>query len=320
MARKSPKSYLWIPGQGPDATALARMGKAFPRPAEPMGEAWFMGTDREMFPELFGDLETLADDRIQHALEEIASGCSSFGPLEEWVEWYGFLLPRLIQREWALTYYQPAERLFTAFMALHPAPDSPLPYQNYRTDALATLGQHIMSPRFWPDGQLDAENCLSKWTGPTGIAGWARAGNLLSASLFFCIKYLPERHVDRWFRSALAVSDRHWRVQMIAWLVGAYPLLAGDIQQPSKFGERAQFGVQWDWSHVLDGHYSGNYEEPIHRIPFLPAENCDAIVKIAREIDIELFLQHVWSDPNMKAVISEIDSAPERFLQLYGSN
>lgn len=87
-----------------------------------MGEAWFMGTEREMYPQLLGDLDALPDEDIARPLEEIASGSSSFGAFEEWIEWYHYLLPRLILRQWVPTYYHPAELLITAFMAQHPTP------------------------------------------------------------------------------------------------------------------------------------------------------------------------------------------------------
>ncbi len=80
--------YLWMPAQGPDAISLGRMARTFPKPATPMGKAWFMGSEREMYPQLLSDLDALPDDDIAKALEEIVSGFGSFGPLQEWVEWY----------------------------------------------------------------------------------------------------------------------------------------------------------------------------------------------------------------------------------------
>ena len=41
--------FRWHPGQGPDEAALARLRRAFPKPAVPMGEAWFMGVERYLF-------------------------------------------------------------------------------------------------------------------------------------------------------------------------------------------------------------------------------------------------------------------------------
>ena len=73
-------SCLWTPGQGPDRAALDRMIRAFPKPATPMGEAWFMGDVRGMYPQLRGGLDALPDADIERALVEIATGSSNFGP------------------------------------------------------------------------------------------------------------------------------------------------------------------------------------------------------------------------------------------------
>jgi len=282
-----------------------------------MGEAWFMGDERQMYPQLSGDLDALPDDDITRALTEIASGSSNFGPLEEWIQWYGYLLPRLIVRAWAPSYYQPAELLFTAFIAQHPASDGSLPYRDYRNDALDTLGRYIMSSHFWPDGEVDVIKCLGKWTGPNGIARWYDAGNLLSASLFFCIKYLARGDIETWFRSVLAISNPYWQVQIMTWLVGAHPVLTGEIQQPGDFPKNGPFSIEWEWSHTLNGHYSGNHEPPIHLIPFLPAENREIIVQIARGMEVEGFIEDFQTDPKMEAVALEVTGMPERFLELY---
>jgi len=282
-----------------------------------MGEAWFMSDERRMYPQLLGDLGAVPDDDVADVLVEIASGSSNFGPLDEWIAWYHYLLPRLVVREWVPSYYQPAERLITAFMAQHPESDGVLPYREFRNDALRTLGRYIMSPRFWPDGELDVVNCLSKWTGPSGIAGWSSAGNLLSASLFFCIKYLARDDVEPWFRSVIAIPNRYWQVQVITWLVGAQSILSGEIQQPIDFPENARFDVEWDWSHTLNGHYSGNHEPPIRLIPFLPPENREAIVRLARGMDVEEFLEDFLTDPEMEMIACEVAGMPERFRELY---
>lgn len=298
-----------MPEQGPDHTALDSMIAAFPKPSVPMGEAWFMGSEREMYPKLLGDLDALPDDDIMRPLEEITSGSSSFGLLGEWVEWYHYMLPRLLTRRWERTYFQPAERLFSAFMCQHPDAESTSPYSRFRVDALNTLGRYIMSPHFWPAGELDAVNCLSKRTGPNGVAGWCNAGNLLSASVFFCAKYLSANDVEGWFRSAVAIPNRYWQVQMMTWLTGAHPILTGEIRQPAEFPETGTFDVTWDWSHVIRG------GEADH--PFLPPKNREIIVQVARGMEAEAFFEDLWTDPTMGAIEAELAGMPARFLQLY---
>jgi hypothetical protein len=44
--------YEWVPCEGPSVEALARMRARFPKPPEPMGEAWFLGAERERFTRL----------------------------------------------------------------------------------------------------------------------------------------------------------------------------------------------------------------------------------------------------------------------------
>jgi hypothetical protein len=317
MVQKDLLSLVWIPGQGPDPDALHRMTAAFPKPARPMGEAWFMAPEREMYPQLLEELDAVQDGEIENALEEIASGTISFGRYDEWVGWYHYLLPRLVERRWSRSYYQQAELLFTAFMAQHPDADGDMPYPQFTADALATLGRYIMSAEFWPEGQLDAVRCLSKWTGPTGIAGWFDAGGLLSASLFFCMKYLPSDSVDDWFSSVITIPNRYWQVQILTWLVGAHSILSNEIQQPAEFPETSSFNITWSWSHVLRGDYRDTSGEPIAQFQFLPDRNRESVLRIARRWEVENFIIGFMTDPETQPVASEIIGMPERFFELY---
>ncbi len=192
-----------------------------------------------------------------------------------------------------------------------------MPYPEFLLDALATLGRYITSPEFWPAGELDAVSCLSKWTGPTGIAGWFDAGGLLSASLFFCIKYLPPSSVEPWFRSVIAVLDRYWQVQVLTWLIGAHPILANDIRQPSELPEITSTAVNWSWSHALTGDYRDVFEHPVASVPFLPEQNREIVLRIARCWEVEGFLEDFMTDPETQAVASELTGMPERFFKLY---
>ena len=176
MSQNVESSFCWMPGQGADAKALHRMSEAFRRPRRPMGEAWFMGEEREMYPELLGDLDQLSDEQLTVPLVEIASGTSSFGPMDEWTEWYHYLLPRLLERQWPRHIYHPAELLVTGFIAQHPDSKGGSPYASFRSDALATLGQYIMSQHFWQVAATDVPKCFNKWKGPSGICGWYRVG------------------------------------------------------------------------------------------------------------------------------------------------
>ena len=317
MPGSSASPFCWVPGQGPDPAALARLAKAFPKPKKPMGEAWFMGEKRELYSELLGDLDPLTDEQLRRPLEEIASGNCSFGPLAEWIEWYHYLLPRLLVRNWGWHLFHPAELLVTGFIGQHPDSDGGLPYPAFRTDALATLGQFIMSPSFWLVSDSEVPRCLNKWKGPNGICGWYRVDGLMSASLFFCLKYLPAELVGPWFQSALSIPNKYWRAQLITWLVGAHPILTGEISQPAELREDARFDVGWEWSHSLDGHYTGNYESPIQLPTFIPAENRRTVLKIARTWETLELCAAFHTDPEMEAVAAETAGLQDYFQNLY---
>lgn len=269
MVKANTTTYIWAPGIGPDPAALDRLANWFPKPRLPMGEAWFLAPERRMYTELFNDLETLSDREIEDALDQTASGPSCFGPHDEWTEWYHYLLPRLFDRfaSHGLISH-PVELLITAFMAQHPETCRGFAYPGFGVDALASLGRFIMSGHFWPNGGIDAAKCLNKNENYCGVFGWYHAEGLLSASLFFCAKYLDEGQVGPWFQSVFSIPDRLWQAQVLTWLVGAHDILTDQIGQPAQFPENGDFGVSWGWSHVLDGHYTGDFDPPISRIPF----------------------------------------------------
>ena len=309
---------LWVPGQGPDFVALQRMEQAFTKPKRPMGEAWFMALERRMYAQLLDDLDTVDDGEIEKALEQTATGPGSFGQREEWTEWFHYLLPRLVTRDWHTGLHSSMEVLFTAFMAQHPWVESPWPYQRFRTDALATLGRFVMAPRFWPDGELDVVACLDKRETPSGLFGWYKTSGLLSASLFFCAKYLPPGDVPGWFRSVLAIPDRRWTAQVITWLVGAHAILTDESGWPDDLPRADSFGVDWSWSHALHGWPPGGIAPSSDRMPFLPAENRASILQATQLFDAIAFFEDFLTDPALEIIAAESAGLTERFYTLYG--
>lgn len=259
-----------------------------------------------MYPRLSGDLDTLSDEELEEAIEQIATGSSSFGPLEEWTEWYHYLLPRLVSRRWSRSFYDRVELLMTAFMVQHTASDGDLPYRAFQTDALDTLGRYVMSSQFWPDAERDAVQFPGTWH-----------DGLFSASLFFCTKYLAKSEVEPWFRSVIAIPNGCWRLHIVAWLVGTHPLLSGVIGQPSDFPERGLPRIGWCWSHILDGDYSGIDRPRTQLTPFLPAENREIILRIACSEEVERAFEGILTDPHTEAAVPEMLGVPERFLELY---
>jgi hypothetical protein len=279
------------------------MAEAFPKPKKPMGEAWFLG-ERRMFPELLGNLEELANEQIWDPLDELASGPGSFGQQDEWTEWYHYLLPRLLTRDWHSA-YDPAGLLITCFVAQHPDSDGRFAYPGFRRDALATLGQYHMSPSFWSGGVVDIERCLHKYETVAGTREWYNCGGSLSASLLFCLKYLPAEDVRPWFESVVAIKDPHWIQQVVVWLIGVHPLLTCQIDQPADFSENGPYRVSWDWSHALKGNYSGDHREPVTQVPFLTRANCETLLAVVKNWDGSEFLEELLTDPELESVAAE---------------
>lgn len=177
-----------------------------------MGEAWFMGDERKMFPELCGDLKAISTQNLQEPLEEIASGTSSFGPMREWSTWYHYLLGALLPRshELHVTYF--LESLVTAFMAIYPNGVYRGPYKGFHEDALRTLGRSIMDSECWNGSDIAIGKVLRRSNdNPNQVWVWWDASGDFTASMFFCLKYLPEAEVEPWLRSVLDIPSPHWR-------------------------------------------------------------------------------------------------------------
>src|SRR6185369_773900 len=91
--------FKWNPGIGIDRNAIERMKQHFPRPEEPPAEAWFMGEKQGYWTQLVekpvSELETVI---LEHYLADTGSGIKNFSRREDWVRWFHYLLPRLLDR------------------------------------------------------------------------------------------------------------------------------------------------------------------------------------------------------------------------------
>lgn len=214
-----------------------------------MGEAWFMGEDRAMFDYLGSTpVDELSDQQLDNVLREIASGTRCFGHMDEWDDWFAYLLPRLI-----LVKQEPAQRhiielVTTAFFSLHPEREDHTDYN----DALQTLGQVIMAPSRWNDGRRILEHVLNgPPVGPSDSWGWWNVDGDLSVSLFFCLKYLHPNHIEEWVESVFAIGDPHWRAQILVWLSGTRELWDTGSVFPSGLQNRCP-DVEWADSCLID--------------------------------------------------------------------
>lgn len=317
-ARESALDYRWVPGEGCDAQALENMRGHFLRPAEPIGEAWFMGEEREVFPALMGDLTALKVDEVFRPLEEIASGTMSFGPAKEWRDWYHFLLPHLIPRANDSYVYSVAEMLVTAFIAQHPNGVFDQHYKGFRADVLKTLGRTLMEPACWNGEALDVKKGLGKFY-RRGVQDWGsyEAGGKFSSLLFLCAKYLRPSESPSWIESVLDIRDPHWRAQTMVWLVGVNPLISGSITQINELDDlRPELG--WNWSHALSGQQGRSFDGAAPLMPFFDATQRETLSRSIRQYfsDHDFF---EWSADFSRdqTLVSEIGDLPDRFRDLY---
>jgi hypothetical protein len=313
------KEFFWQPGLGIDAAALARLKRHFPRPAKPMGEAWFMGDERQMYPELAGDLSSLTARNLQRPLSEITGGLSNFGAYPEWCSWYHFLLGQLVERSHEEHVSSLLESLVSGFMAMYPGSAADQPYAGFFDDALLTLGRCLMAPACWTGQEIVVGSFLHRSNdNPAGVWRWWDASGDFSASMFFCLKYLPPSCIDGWLRSALAISSPHWRAQMLVWLVGAHDAMQGHIASPSALSFDARPKVVWEdcWCliPVGTGAQPGREAAP----GFLPQQNCHLALQVIGDwFNDDVFLDWLASIGSVDYLATELADIPSRFEHLY---
>lgn len=274
---------LWIPGRGISTDALERMRERFKQPDELMGEAWFIGGERRVFPELADrkKLFSIKPWELATILFEISSGTSSFGPMDEWNEWFKFLLPDLTLRSVEDQYFNTllAQEVATDFMAVFwdGIPDE---YPEFRTDVMRSLFQVLMDSALWNNGMPIFLDQYENGRDET-VLGWGqgRADENVSAMMMFGLKYLEAREIAPWLRSIIAIDDIHWRGNFLVWLESAYDVLSTDYIDPSTFGDLVP-DISWDHSHVLNPDRFFEQGEK----PFLPKGNRVEFIKEIREL------------------------------------
>jgi hypothetical protein len=312
------RPYAWQPGTGPDALALARMRNHFKRPDAPMGEAWFMGDSRHVFVELMGNLDSLSVGHLHQPFEEIASGTSSFGFLEEWNAWYHYLLAALLPRANEHRIGSLLEYFVTGFIAQHPHGIDEEPYQGFRNDALDTLGRCLMDGACWRDGDIVVGSILHRTNAwPSQNWGWWDASGDFSASLLFCLKYLPADSVAHWFRSVLAIPSPHWRAQLIVWLIGARDLLAGRIHWPADFSETNP-RITWAWSHCLGPTLGRGAGDPLAGSSLIPEANRLAVLDVLQaDVTASVYDEWLVSIMDIDYLVDELGTMPDEFFRLF---
>jgi hypothetical protein len=252
--------FHWIPGTPPSIEAIQRIGSRFPRPVAPMGEAWFMSEKRKMFAELMTTpVSELPINYLQKCLWEIASGIGSFGDIDHWGDWFRYLLPDLIARTHEQWINRLLEDTITAFMAVFSKGLANV-YHEFQQDILETLGRSLMKPELWmpspvtPNDRLRSlpRFLLEESDGKLFVDcyGFTKTPTDLSASLFFCLKYLPTGDITSWVESILRIEHSQWRVSLLVWFLGIKQVLRRKPLTPEAI-ERARPEISWWNSHLL---------------------------------------------------------------------
>lgn len=227
-------TFEWIPGQGINPDALARMKQHFHKPEKPPFEAWFMsGINYHTFFLEEGFEEDLK--LVERCLDDYCIGIKCFGRFEEWVLWYQYLLPLLLPRFIENDDLFPT--LINYFTNLYTKgvirPDINLPeetqrklarpdyepgifeeYPGFRDDILSTLPQVMMEGILWEDGDLSKSYrwYIDEWEGY-----WTCP---LFSSLFFCLMYLTPEEISTWVASIASIDGELWRTLIKDWITG----------------------------------------------------------------------------------------------------
>lgn len=309
--------FRWVPAIEVDSAALKRLREHAPKPKKSMGEAWFMGEKRKQYDVLLGKLDHVATEQIQDILEQIASGTSSFGAFDEWTDWYHHLLPRLLHRSNEHYIEYTLEHLYTCFFAIYPDETNVHgPYKKFKQDALATLGQVMMDDARWNGAELRLDRALHRGSfARNGYPLWRNVSGDLSSSLFFCTKYLETEDFDTWLASILQIESPHWRAQLLVWFSEAHSFLTGELQQVSELN--VDSAIKWAGSHVLDGHYTGDYES-VTTTPYLAESGrtvkCALVARHFQQVDVDSWLHSI---SKIDYLLPGVDEVFDKFVELY---
>lgn len=284
-----------------------------------------MSDDRRIYASLLE--KEVADHsymELERCFSEICSGLTLFGNLDNWTEWFHYLLPRTIPRAFERHVDYLIEPIVTAFMAVFPESEIQGRYEGFSSDALLTLGRKIMSPEQWPEGPQESTGCLhTAAVTSTGAPFWSEASGDFSASMFFCLKYLPAEEIPSWTRSVFSIPCPRWRAQVLVWLSGAKDLVDGKIAQPSELDDRRSPSVKWNWSLAICGRnlaYAEMKNGASKAIEFLPKENCAAFSRTISEMLTEDLISE-WLESLMQneRIFDHVTGMliPERLRQQY---
>ena len=307
------ENYQWMPGRGPSAIALKRMREQIKKPEEPMGEAWFMSEERLLYSEMMEqDPLKLSDRYLKDVLWEIASGTKCFGHLEEWDQWFQFLLPALIER--SHVGFELLEDTIGAFFNVFDNGITEI-YDGFRDDVISSLSLCLMKGELWYDWVDEVTKMKTrrpKFLNDCGIRrGWGctETRSEVSVSLFFCLKYLRPEEIVGWVKSLAVISDPFWQAHLLVWLVGFDEFMQ---QRPGAYQriKKASPSLRW--------HYDFLNEPAINERDFLPEVNVQAFLdKVRQEINSETLFRWINSFSHQPALQETLWTTPDIYFDKF---
>jgi hypothetical protein len=322
--RTAASAYEWIPGQGPDPEAFARMVKTFAKPKRPMGEAWFMSESRRMFNGLMAlDPCDWPRDELADALRDLSSGPHSFGHLDEWSQWFPFLLhaAQPLIGDWDISGRYGL--LVSAIMVHCPDSRADYYYPEFMGDVLRTVGKLPMRNEYWRDGHLMPDKFIT--TIERSHAGYfLEPSDAFSAAMFLVMKYLHEDALAGWMASVVAIGDPFWRAKLVSWLAVVAPLVFSN-KWPDSLEEGLQNGG-WESSYSVSGSAPCTRVDPeAKRYAFFDAHRSVAIVDAVRKatgkmrlVEWQIDLEKIGTEAEgLEGIILQFEQASERVVTAY---
>ncbi len=307
------ENYQWIPGRGPLAPSLKRMREQIKRPDQPMGEAWFISEERFLYVEMMEqDPLKLSDRYLQGVLWEIASGTKSFGHLEEWDQWFQFLLPALIERSHEGWHF--LEDAMTTFFNIFDNGVTEI-YDGFRDDVISSLSLCLMKGELWSDW-VDELTKL-KTRRPDFLANGAMPHNWncretnpeVSVSMFFCMKYLRPEEITSWVKSLVGINDPFWRAHLLVWLVGFDDFMKKSPATKQRI-KKALPVIRWQHDFLT--------EPASNEIDFLPEANVRAFFdNVRQEIDSEVLFHWIDSFSQRPALQDTLWDVPDIYFDKF---
>jgi hypothetical protein len=276
--------FEWLPGKGPEQSAIDSLRQHFgKRPSVPPGGAFSIDDEkRKYFTELLAQpMSDVSADIIVDCLYEMAVGLNMY-PEEapDWIEWFNYMLPFLVERGHERDIVEGA---ITTFIRMY-GHSTNKEYFGFRNDALKSLGKVLMKPELWDEQGESIPALRQNWSiHPNRPKKNISCSGAISASIVFCLFYLPPESVAVWTRSLLRINSPYFRAHFLIWLLSTHVLLEGTTTLWLRSLTQAPYSIDWDNSYLL--------EDPNPKIPSDCMKQFLATIRV--ELSKELLTQ--WS-------------------------